>query len=203
MRVLSAAKAGQRESALLALEDQLRTLQKRVSAFDDLTGEKRQTKSEFDVADVVTTVLEGHVNEFERHGITVDFGAGSHPIRVKAVRGMMIQILENLISNAVYWLKQQTAYQPDLKPHIRIVLDPDERSLTVEDNGPGVSPDRAERIFEPFISSKPPGQGRGLGLYIARDLARYHDWSLSMDPTLGRVRPGRLNMFVLDMDAGQ
>ena len=43
--------------------------------------------------------------------------------------------------------------------------------LTIEDNGPGVTEDRREHIFQPFISNKPAGQGRGLGLYIARELA--------------------------------
>jgi signal transduction histidine kinase len=70
----------------------------------------------------------------------------------------------------------------------------------VEDNGPGVDPRRRESIFEPFVTSKPPGQGRGLGLYISRELARYHGWQLYLDDNTGRKRPGRMNMFVLDMD---
>jgi signal transduction histidine kinase len=112
---------------------------------------------------------------------------------------MVIQILENLISNSMYWLKQQVTFEPGFKPQITIAIDPDVRALTVEDNGGGVSPDRAERIFQPFVTSRPQGQGRGLGLYISRELADYHGWQLQMDPTVGRIRPKRLNMFVLDM----
>ena len=61
--------------------------------------------------------------------------------------------------------------------------------------------DRRERIFQPFITTKPTGQGRGLGLYIARDMAEYHGWRLYMDDDIGRTpfREGRTNMFVLDM----
>ena len=60
--------------------------------------------------------------------------------------------------------------------------------------------DRREQIFQPFITTKPTGQGRGLGLYIARELAEYHGWKLYMDDEIGRVREGRTNMFVLDME---
>jgi signal transduction histidine kinase len=199
MRVLTEAQKGQREAALEALHEQLKTLQKRVSAFDELTGEKRNTKTNFDLDDVVSTVLESHANEFERHGVRVSLQAGSHPLRIRASRGMVIQILENLISNSMYWLKQQVTFEPGFKPQITITIDPDVRALTVEDNGGGVSPDRAERIFQPFVTSRPQGQGRGLGLYISRELADYHGWRLQMDPTVGRIRPKRLNMFVLDM----
>lgn len=186
-------------AALAALESQLHTLQKRVAAFDDLAGEKRQTKSTFDLAEVVRLVLDNHANQFRRHSIAIEFDfEGKH--RIKAVRGMTIQILENLVANSVYWLRQQKRLEHDFRPTITIDIDPDSKSLTVEDNGPGVDPRRRDSIFEPFVTSKPPGQGRGLGLYISRELARYHGWQLYLDETAGRKRPNRLNMFVLDMD---
>ena len=112
---------------------------------------------------------------------------------------MVIQILENLIVNASYWLKQQKHFDSDFIPYLKIAVDVDTKSLIVEDNGPGVGEDRRERIFQPFITTKPTGQGRGLGLYIAREMAEYHGWKLRMDEEIGRVREGRVNMFVLDM----
>jgi signal transduction histidine kinase len=188
-----------RQATIDSLREQLKTLHKRIAAFDELTGEKRQSKSTFDLADLVDDVLSNHFREFERHGIRVDFQRPDAPFTIKAVRGMVIQILENLVVNAAYWLKQQKRFEPDFAPRLTIVLDAGDRSLTVEDNGPGVTEDRRERIFQPFITSKPTGQGRGLGLYIARELAEYHKWKLAMDTDVGRIRKGRVNMFVLDM----
>lgn len=198
LRVLSSAQAHQQEAAMRSLEDQLVTLQKRVSAFDDMTGEKRQSKSTFNIAEVIQFVLSGHAEQFQRHRIKVNF-APDHSLIIKAVRGMVIQIIENLVANAVYWLKMQSEYQTSFEPELTIEIDAEMKAVTVEDNGPGVDPDRRETIFEPFITTKPPGQGRGLGLYISRELADYHGWTLYLDREIGRHRKGRLSLFVLDM----
>lgn len=181
------------------LKDQLITLQKRIAAFDELTTEKRQSKTSFDLPELIDEVLSAHHNEFERHDIDVRYDPPETSFRIKAVRGMVIQILENLIVNSAYWLKEQKDFEPDFSPNISICAQPRERCLTIEDNGPGITAARTERIFLPFVTTKPVGLGRGLGLYIARDMAEYHGWTLAMDPTLGRVRKGRTNMFVLDM----
>ena len=193
-------RGGLRRMTMESLRDQLLTLHKRIAAFDELTGEKRQRKSSFDLGMLARGILDNHRLEFERHGVDAHVDAVGRSLLVKAVRGMVIQILENLIINAAYWLKEQKRFEQEFEPQLTVVVDGDCRSLTVEDNGPGVTRDRRERIFQPFVTSKPTGQGRGLGLYIARDMARYHGWNLRMDDdSVGHVREGRLNRFVLDM----
>ena len=194
---LGSAKASDKQATMKSLEDQLVTLQKRVSAFDELTGERRQSKSTFDLREVIEFVLASHESQFKRHQISVHYDPV--PFSMKAVRGMIVQILENLVSNAVYWLKLQSEYQTGFRPELWISLDPATKIITVDDNGPGVAPDRKDVIFQPFVTSKPPNQGRGLGLYISRELAEYHGWSLYMENEPGRHRKGRLSMFVLDM----
>ena len=119
---------------------------------------------------------------------------------ISAVRGMVIQILENLLVNSAFWLKQQKEFEIEFEPRLVVLVDQEQNLLTIEDNGPGVTEDRREYIFQPFISSKPAGLGRGLGLYIARELAEFNGWKLHMDDTIGRVREGRTNMFVLSME---
>ena len=193
-------RGGLRRMTIESLRDQLTTLHKRIAAFDELTGEKRQRKSSFDLETLIRGILDNHRREFDRHRIEAHVESVGRRFVVKAVRGMVIQIVENLIVNAAYWLKQQERFERRFHSRLTIVVDGDDRKLTVEDNGPGVLPDSCERIFRPFVTSKPTGQGRGLGLYIARDLAKYHGWKLRMDDgAVGRVREGRLNCFVLDM----
>ena len=190
---------GATPSSLSALRDQLQTLHKRIAAFDELTGEKRQTKSRFDLCRLVEEVLSNHEREFDRHGINLELRLPEDAFTVRAVRGMVIQILENLIVNAAYWLKRQGEYEEDFEPHLVVAVDAKERRLIVQDNGPGVPVSRKERIFQPFVTTKPSGMGKGLGLYIARDMAEYHDWSLKTESKSGRIRPNRVNRFVLQM----
>jgi signal transduction histidine kinase len=195
--VQHARKEHPRSPTLKSLEDQLSTLLKRVAAFDSLTGEKRQTKTRVDVAEVVNTVLQGHANQFKRHAIRTEV-VQDKSLELRAVRGMLVQILENLVSNSVYWLKHQVEYEPGFRPKITVEISALQKSLRVSDNGPGVDPARAERIFQPFVTSKPAGAGRGLGLYISRELASYHDWRIRMDEDSEPARPGRLNSFIVE-----
>jgi signal transduction histidine kinase len=188
-------------AVLRSLEEQLTTLHKRVSAFDAMSGEKRQVKVRFDAGEVAAMVMQGHANAFKRHGIEFSIRQDK-PLMVRAVKGMLIQILENLVANSEYWLKQQSQVEPGFTPRIHVEVSAQTRTLSVTDNGPGVAPDRADVIFHPFVSSKPANRGRGLGLYISRELAAYHHWSIQMDPKAPVIRDGRFNTFILDLSEG-
>ena len=186
-----------------SLAEQLNTLHKRIASFDEMTTEKRQTKVRFDVIELVQRVLDSHIGEMERHGIELDYDRPRLPLRIRAVRGMVIQIVENLVVNATYWLKQQKQFEPDFRPFLKVCANAETKRLSFEDNGPGVALERCERIFQPFVTTKPTGDGRGLGLYIAREMAQYHRWHLMMDAEADRVREGRINTFVLDMESDE
>ena len=186
-------------SAIKVLTDQLTTISKRVANLDPLSAARRQVKETFDVGELVREIVDGHAGKIARHGFEID---GSYltarPWRIKAVRGMFIQIIENLLSNSFFWVKQEHEIDPKLTPRITINVEPDERIVTVADNGPGVAPDMASEIFQPFVTRRPAGEGHGLGLYISREVARYHGWELDIE-RVSTVRPGRFNTFVLDM----
>ena len=200
MKVIS--EVGATPAGVDALKEQLHTLHKRVAAFDELTGEKRQRKSRFDLCQLVREVMSNHEREFARHDIELVLDLPRPGLVIGAVRGMVIQILENLVVNAAYWLKRQAEYEAAFTPELVVKVDGSARRMTVRDNGPGVPLSRRERIFHPFVTTKPAGMGKGLGLYIARDLAEYHGWSLHTESPLGRVRPNRTNGFVLQMGRG-
>ena len=134
MSVIS--QVGATPASVSTLKDQLQTLHKRVAAFDELTGEKRQTKSRFDLCQLVREALGNHKKEFSRHGIELVLNLPEDDFTIRAVRGMVIQILENLIVNAAYWLKRQAEYEEGFMPQLVLTVDEDRRCLVVQDNGP-------------------------------------------------------------------
>jgi len=199
---ISVGELGRSESAAMrTLQDQLKTLSKRVDTLDPLSTSRRQNKESFDLIELIRQVVDGRAQQTARHGIEVVLDLPRRPIKIRAVKGMILQILENLFENAVYWLKVEQRRRRSFEPLIEISVDARGGELTFADNGPGVDPARAEEIFEAFVTSKPPGQGRGLGLYISREMARYHDWTMSLDGD-ALNEDGRNSTFVLEMGNG-
>lgn len=184
---------------------QLQSLRKRLQNLDPLLTPARQTKQEFDLGNEIQSVLEGFQARFERHGVKPKLSTkGEGPIKVKAVRAMFIQVLENLIDNSVYWLSvgKRRKVADGTPREIRIVLDGNRNVIEVSDTGPGIAPENRERVFRPFFTLKPAGHGKGLGLYIAREIAEYHGGTLKLTDK-GLKATGRLNTFELDFSSGR
>ena len=53
--------------------------------------------------------------------------------------------------------------------------------IEVSDNGRGIPEAIRDKVFEPFVTSKPPGEGMGLGLTVSRDIALEHGGSLQAE----------------------
>lgn len=167
------------ESTRLGLETQLKTLDKRIRVLDLLSIPGRQRKMVVDIEDIVQTLVEMHEAKIQRHGLKVQVIKTSNKLlRVKVERGQLLQILDNLFNNSFYWLSNR--FDRSTPPEIVITIDSEERLLIFSDNGPGVPADMVIDIFKPFVTTKPPGDGRGLGLFISRRLAEYNDATLDV-----------------------
>ncbi len=124
--------------------------------------------------------------QWPRESLTV---AGSTAnLEVRADPSQLRQIVWNLCENA---LKHGVRDSPNQVVEIRYGrMSPTARPfLEVADRGPGVPPEHAERIFEPFFSA---GRGTGLGLFLARELAQTNGATLLYEP-----RPGGGSLFRL------
>jgi signal transduction histidine kinase len=54
-------------------------------------------------------------------------------------------------------------------------------AIEIEDSGSGISPEQAQRMFEPYFTTKPPGAGTGLGLAICRQVVELHGGSIRIE----------------------
>jgi two-component system sensor histidine kinase PilS (NtrC family) len=103
-------------------------------------------------------------------------------VEVRADPSQLRQIVWNLCENA---FKHGAEANPDSPIEIRCGrLSPNSRPfLEIADRGPGVPPEHAERIFEPFFSGR--RGGTGLGLFLARELAQTNGATLLYEPRTG------------------
>ena len=112
------------------------------------------------------------------------------------------QVFENLVRNA----REAMQEQEDRRLALRVETAGAAAEVRVTDNGPGISPEQLEQIFQPFVSTK--GKGMGLGLAICREIVEGHGGSLDVESTPGTgstfiVRLPLVDASVLEVGGGR
>ncbi|MEW4460013.1 sensor histidine kinase [Roseibium algicola] len=167
---------------LESLRASMTSISKRLRILDPLSVTGRQRKERFNLDELLNDILEAHVAQFERHQIELNVLLPDRSVQVSAVKGMVVQVLENLISNSVYWMDVEKQRKMSFRPELTISLEDNPPRIRFSDNGPGVSKQYKDRIFDLFFSLKDKSRRRGLGLYIAREAAEHNGGALMLDP---------------------
>ncbi|TET36954.1 MAG: ATP-binding protein [Planctomycetota bacterium] len=128
-----------------------------------------------EIKDIIDKVMRIYKRQFKDEGILFQIKKKGSPLKAKTTDAVLLQLLLNLFDNAVYWLQTMNRK----KKKIEILLDGNNGKMVFSDDGPGVDKDDAPYIFEPFYSGKGV-EGRGLGLYIARQLLERHDYTIEL-----------------------
>jgi signal transduction histidine kinase len=98
------------------------------------------------------------------------------------------RVLLNLINNAFYAVYERSKLnEPGYFPQVTLTTLSAEKAITivVHDNGNGIPEEIKEKIFQPFFTTKPTGQGTGLGLSMAYDIIKAHEGTLVVESTEG------------------
>src|SRR6185436_19205770 len=98
------------------------------------------------------------------------------------------RVLLNLVNNAFYAVSEKrklgaTSYEPRVT--VRTKRQNDYIQIRVEDNGSGVPKNIIDKIFQPFFTTKPTGQGTGLGLSLAYDIVKGHGGEIKVETKEG------------------
>lgn len=135
----------------------------------------KQRRRLIKVKEVLEMIERIYKRPLKNNSIKLDIRESGSPLVAKTTDAVLLQLFINLFDNAVFWLQQVSKKSKK----IEITLDGNKGQLIFSDNGPGVSEDDEPYIFEPFYSGKGE-EGRGLGLYIARQLLERNDYSIDL-----------------------
>ena len=122
----------------------------------------------------LAALVEGTVEDLSELGLDVRLVA-SEPVVARIRSAAVRRALRNLIENAVRYGK---------RARVGLVREREEAVVRVDDDGPGIPADKLEEVFEPFVRLDPSRStetgGVGLGLAIARGIARAHGGEVSL-----------------------
>ena len=107
---------------------------------------------------------------------------------IKVVPQDFGRVLLNLINNAFFAVNEKSKTEnKDFKPSVivKTKLEKTKVIISVSDNGSGIPEDVKEKIFQPFFTTKPTGEGTGLGLSLSYDIVKAHGGELKVETVEG------------------
>lgn len=148
---------------------------------------QRTRREVLDATNVAKRVGDYHRDRLAPAGVAVNVRGKKLEVRVN--RGRLQQALDNLLINSEFWLGHGRTDAPTIDIDVSPPL------IVVRDNGPGVDPGIETAMFEPFVSGRPGEEGRGLGLFITRQVLNDDGVTIHLGD---READGRRRSFVLD-----
>ena len=161
--------------ALSAETRRINDLLKQLMDFARPKSPKLQPLVPHDVLDSTLAMLN---SEFIKRNIRLEKQLVSDGTKVKADSGRLRQVILNLILNALEAIGKDGAVR------VRTSLQDGWFILDVSDTGPGIDPKILPKLFEPFSTSKP--EGNGLGLSIVHSIVREHGGKISVESKRGQ-----------------
>ncbi|MDQ0341149.1 signal transduction histidine kinase [Caldalkalibacillus uzonensis] len=157
-----------------------RSLEKLHQRISPLYRQTRYRRREIDLRAFLESVIEYFSTDVKKYGIETvyDIPKGFY---IKEADPVLFTPLVNLVSNAIYWMLNSD------RREIHFYTSNDLDCLYVHDTGHGISDRDRERIFEPFFTKKI--DGRGLGLYLSRDILKTKGHKLYLVPAGKELKP--------------
>ena len=129
-----------------------------------------QPLEQINLVAVVNKVVSLFQPKFEQETIALSMSFEQEQVHVTADWVRLEQVLTNLIENAC---QAMIGAENDTATHqlsIAVLIEHQNAMVTVADNGPGIGEEQQQHLFEPFYTTKPMGQGLGLGLAIVHNI---------------------------------
>ncbi len=169
----------------------LKSLRIQVNHLSPVLKYNRERKEHINMKEFLTEGAAFFQSRVSSIPVTIETSRG---FTVKMNRGKLTQVFDNLLFNSEYWLKERRIHEPKFKPQITIGIDLP--YVTIKDNEHGLDKGVVDRLFQPFVTTKPKGIGRGLGLFITKNIVENNDCDIVLLPD--KNKNGNRHIFQID-----
>ncbi len=152
-------------------------LDKYLALFAPLDRRMYRSKESIPYKEISVFILDLFKERFRRHNTTLKVTKGFNKRAIYGLRSTFFPIFVNIVDNAVYWLKTTDASTEKI-----IRFHADDNGFYISNNGPAITENNKDRIFEFGYSKKvtPSGRGRGMGLYVTRDVLKNSGYEINL-----------------------
>jgi two-component system, NtrC family, sensor kinase len=140
------------------------------------------------VKDSLSLSYQALQSKFNLYGLELHTHYDLEVVEIDCVKQDMERVLLNLFNNAFYAVHEKAKLDPEgYKPAICIStkMDTNAIEILVKDNGTGIPEEIIDKIFQPFFTTKPTGEGTGLGLSLSYDIIKTNKGELTVRSEVG------------------
>ena len=152
-----------------------------------------ETAARFGLDEIIREIVALTKTEAQRRKVSVQTRLEPNLPQVTADRVQVQQVLMNLVMNSLDALSA-VADRPRILTIQADTDSPTSVRVAVQDTGPGINPQRMKEVFSPFYTTKPVGQGTGLGLSVSYGIIRDHGGSIEVDSAPGKGSTFRVRL---------
>jgi signal transduction histidine kinase len=177
------------------ISEEIRHIDTILSNFLEFSRRPKLKPQPTEIRSIITQALQLMKHRLESYGITITTDIGQNLSRLMLDQDQMKEVLINLLENACDAMNSGgtisiSAKQGVVDPLGHVIV------LTIADNGPGMSAELRDKIFQPFFSSKE--EGTGLGLSIAKRIIEDHGGWISVTS-----KPDKGTSFTITLPCGK
>jgi signal transduction histidine kinase len=148
------------------------------------SGERRSVDLNALVDEALNLAYHGARAQDQSFNVVIERELGDGIAPITLAPQDVTRVLLNLLSNGFYAARERQRLEAIFEPSVRVSTRElvDAVEIRVRDNGIGIPPEVKDRLFQPFFTTKPPGEGTGLGLSMSYDIVtQQHGGSISVD----------------------
>jgi signal transduction histidine kinase len=157
-----------RRDDLLAIVEECRRCKRITGGLLGFARPVAAQRDEVDLARLVGATIDSLRPQKLFRDLVIEMVPPAQEIRLTGDADQLRQVLVNLLLNAAQAMQGRGRLKVVLEQKGPVV------ELTIDDNGPGIPREDVERIFQPFVTTKAPGEGTGMGLALCRKLVEAH-----------------------------